>query len=86
LAEILNSPLPTGEGLGVRVLPSPHGRGAGGEGAPLDHFRILAHFRFIPHPLPFSLREKGVKLPSTLVGEGLGVRASPLSPRERGWG
>jgi len=71
LAEILNSPLPTGEGLGVRV-------------APLDHFRILAHFRFIPHPLPFSLREKGVKLPSTLVGEGLGVRASPLSPRDSG--
>ena len=34
----------------------------------------------IPHPQPFSLREKGVNLPSPLVGEGLGVRASLPSP------
>ena len=44
----------------------------------------------IPHPQPFSLKEKGVNLPSAvlgvraslpspLVGEGSGVRASLLS-------
>ena len=57
------SPRPPGEGLGVRVFsPRPAGQwGARGE---------------IPHPRPFSLREKGVNLPSPILGEGLGVRAT----------
>jgi hypothetical protein len=59
------SPRPLAEGLGVRVCsPRPAGQwGARGE---------------IPHPWPFSLREKGVFSPRPL-GEGLGVRV--ISPR-----
>jgi len=55
-----------GEGLGVRALPL---------GAPVG----VRKSHSLPHPRPFSLREKGVRLPSPLVGEGLGVRDySPL--------
>ena len=71
--EVRASPLPLGEGRGVWA--SFH-----------CFLTFLIAIAIVPHPLPFSLREKGVKLPSTLVGEGLGVRAAPLSPRERGWG
>jgi len=78
------SPLPMGEGLWVRAnspcLP------------PLDAYALIPH----PGPPP---KEEGIKLPfphgrgaggegcSPLpMGEGLGVRAAPLSPWERGWG
>jgi len=39
-----------------------------------------------PHPQPFSIREKGVNLPSPALGEGLGVRVSSPLPLGEGLG
>ena len=61
----------SGRGGGVRVYSSRRSR----------HPDVLI---LLPHPQPFSLREKGVKLPSPALGEGPGVRV--CSPRPVGEG
>src|SRR5579884_1407497 len=61
-------------------LPSPCGRGAGGEGR---RSLCLPSPRLAPLACPLPEGEGGSPRP---VGEGLGVRATPLSQRERGGG
>ena len=56
--EVRASPLPLGEGPGVRA--SFH-----------CFLTFLIAIAIVPHPLPFSLREKGVELPSP-HGRGAG--------------
>jgi len=91
------SPLGEIPGVGVAPLARP-GRGAGGEGLSLRTGRQCGVAVEIPHPQPFSLREKGVNLSSVVLGVGVaplarlgrgaGAEGIPPSPAlwERGWG
>ena len=70
--EVRASPLPLGEGPGVRA--SFH-----------CFLTFLIAIAIVPHPLPFSLREKGVELP-TPHGRGVGGEGLLPSPPGRGAG
>jgi hypothetical protein len=70
--EVRASPLPLGEGPGVRA--SFH-----------CFLTFLIAIAIVPHPLPFSLREKGVELPSP-HGRGVGGEGLLPSPHGEGWG
>jgi len=70
--EVRASPLPLGEGPGVRA--SFH-----------CFLTFLIAIAIVPHPLPFSLREKGVELPSP-HGRGVGGEGLLPSPHGRGVG
>jgi len=70
--EVRASPLPLGEGPGVRA--SFH-----------CFLTFLIAIAIVPHPLPFSLREKGVELPSP-HGRGAGGEGLLPSPHGRGAG
>ena len=70
--EVRASPLPLGEGPGVRA--SFH-----------CFLTFLIAIAIVPHPLPFSLREKGVELPSP-HGRGAGGEGLLPSPHGRGVG
>jgi len=72
-----NSPLPLGEGLGVRACsPLPLGEGPGVRVSPRPVGEGLG-VRVSPRPAT------GVQLPSPVLGEGSGVRASPRPPMLR---
>jgi len=81
-----NSPLPLREGPGVRACsPRPAGEGSGVRACSPRPTTLQSAMAILPHPQPFSLREKGVQLPSP-CGRGAGGEGLLPSTPGRGAG